>query len=272
MTEDLHKPLVTVVMATFNESAVIIRKSIESILSQTLSNFELLIIDDSTKDETKKVIDDLSADPRIRIIRGKKRIGFAKGLNLGFNQAKGKYIARMDGDDISMKNRLELQVNYLNKHPKVSVLGGSMYIIDESDEIISFRKYPTSKFMFRVLSTYRTPLAHPTVMLRQECVARGFYYDESFFRAEDLELWLRLQKNGFVLANMKNTLLNYRVCGDLSNKRTNDHWLYNHKARVKNFSIRNPLFSIISIFVSFTYTIMPNFIIKAFYRKENKKN
>lgn len=272
MTEYLPKPLVSVVMATFNESAIIIRKSIESILSQTLSDFELLIIDDSTKNETKKVIDELSKDSRIRVIRGKKRIGFAKGLNLGFNQARGKYIARMDGDDISMKNRLELQVNYLNKHPKVSVVGGSMYIIDESDEIVSFRKYPTSGFMFKVLSTYRTPLAHPTVMLRQECVARGFYYDESFFRAEDLELWLRLQKNGFVLANMKNTLLKYRVCGDLSKKRANDHWIFNYKARVKNFSFRNPFFGLVSIFVSFTYTIMPDFIIKAVYKKENNKN
>ena len=106
MTEYLPKPLVSVVMATFNESAIIIRKSIESILSQTLSDFELLIIDDSTKNETKKVIDELSKDSRIRVIRGKKRIGFAKGLNLGFNQARGKYNARLDGDDISMKNRL----------------------------------------------------------------------------------------------------------------------------------------------------------------------
>ena len=272
MTETLLKPVVSVVMATFNESADIIKKSIESILNQTFTDFELLIIDDSTREETKMVIDSLSEDSRVRVIRGKKRIGFAKGLNLGFSQAKGQFIARMDGDDISMKNRLELQVNYLKKHPHISVVGGSMYIIDETDEVISYRKYPTSGFMFRILSTYRTPLAHPTVMLRQECVEKGFYYDESFFRAEDLELWLRLQKNGFNLANMKNYLLKYRVCGDLSNKRTNDHWLYNYKARVKNFSIRNPIFSLVSIFVSFTYTIMPDFIIKAVYRKENNKS
>lgn len=272
MTNTLLNPVVSVVMATFNESADIIKKSIKSILNQTFTDFELLIIDDSTKEGSKKVIDSFSEDVRVRIIREKKRIGFAKGLNLGFSQAKGQFIARMDGDDIAMKNRLELQVNYLKKHPKVSVVGGSMYIIDETDEIISYRKYPTSGFLFKMLSTYRTPLAHPTVMLRQECVEKGFFYDESFYRAEDLELWLRLQKNGFNLANMKAFLLKYRVCGDLSNKRTNDHWLYNHKARVKNFSFRNPIFSLVSIFVSFTYTVMPDFIIKAIYRKENNKN
>lgn len=265
-------PFVSVIMATFNESAGIINKAIESIINQTFSNFELIIIDDSTNQETKQVIDSFLSDSRVRVIREKKRIGFAKGLNMGFSQAKGQLIARMDGDDISLKNRLELQVNYLMKHPKISVVGGSMYIIDETDQIISYRKYPTSGFLFRILSTYRTPLAHPTVMLRQECVEKGFFYDESFFRAEDLELWLRLEKNGFNLANMKNFLLKYRVCGDLSNKRTNDHWLYNHKARVKNFSFRNPIFSLVSIFVSFTYTVMPDFIIKAIYRKENNKN
>jgi len=265
-------PFVSVIMATFNESAGIINKAIESIINQTFSNFELIIIDDSTNQETKQVIDSFLSDSRVRVIREKKRIGFAKGLNMGFSQAKGQLIARMDGDDIALKNRLELQVNYLMKHPKISVVGGSMYIIDETDQIISYRKYPTSGFLFRILSTYRTPLAHPTVMLRQECVEKGFFYDESFFRAEDLELWLRLEKNGFNLANMKNFLLKYRVCGDLSNKRTNDHWLYNHKARVKNFSFRNPIFSLVSIFVSFTYTVMPDFIIKAMYRKENNKS
>jgi glycosyltransferase EpsE len=272
MTETLRKPVVSVVMATFNESADILRKSIESILNQTFSDFELLIIDDSTKEETKMVIDYFSKDVRVRVIRCKKRIGFAKGLNLGFSQAKGQFIARMDGDDISLKNRLELQVNYLKKHPKISVVGGYIYIIDGNDQIISYRKYPTSGFMFKFHSIYRNPLAHPTVMLRHECVEKGFYYDESFFRAEDIELWLRMQKNGFNLANMKNYLLKYRVFGDLSIKRNNVNWSYNYKARVKNFSLRAPISSLVSIIISFAYTIIPNFIVKAVYRKENNKN
>lgn len=272
MPDTTYVPVVSVVMATFNEPADIIKKSIESILNQTFSEFELIIIDDSTNLETKQVIDSFLTDGRVRVIRGEERIGFAKGLNIGFSQAKGRFIARMDGDDISMENRLELQVNYLKKHPNISVVGGSMYIIDENEQIISHRKYPTSGFIFKIHSTYRNPLAHPTVMLRQECVEKGFLYDESFTMAEDLELWLRLQKNGFNLANMKNFLLKYRILGDLSSKRTNDNWSFNHKARVKNFSLRTPFLSLVSIIVSFTYTIMPNFIIKAVYKKENSKS
>jgi len=264
-------PVVSVVMATFNESAEIIKKAIDSIISQTFADFELIIIDDSTNPETRLAIDFYLTDSRVRVIRDKKRIGFAKGLNIGFSQAKGQFIARMDGDDIALKNRLELQVNYLIKHPDISVVGGSMYIINEADKIVSSRKYPTSKWLFRLLSTYRTPLAHPTVMLRQECVDKGFFYDESFFRAEDLELWLRLKKNGFKLANMKDFLLKYRVCGDLAQKRTNDHWIFNHKARLKNFSIKDPFFSVISVIISFMYTIMPSGIIRTIYLRENKK-
>lgn len=272
MTNTLLNPVVSVVMATFNESAEIIKKSIESILNQTFTNFELLIIDDSTKEETKMVIDSFSEDVRVRVIRGKKRIGFAKGLNLGFSQAKGQYIARIDGDDISIKNRLELQVNYLKKHPNISVVGGSMYIINETDQIISKRKYPTSKLMLKCFSTFRNPLAHPTVMIRKVCVDKGFYYDESFCKAEDLELWLRLQKNGYHIANMPIFLINYRICGDLSLKRTSDNWVYNLKARTKNFSRKDPLFSIIGIIISFVYTKLPKTIIRATYNKENNNN
>ena len=271
MPTNTIKPEVSVVMATYNEPWDIICKSIRSILDQTFSNLELIIIDDSTIDETKRAIDSFSVDSRVIIIRESERIGFVKSLNKGFLQARGKYIARMDGDDISIQNRIELQVSYLNMHPSVSVVGGSMNIIDETDKVISYRKYPTSDLILRCLSVYRTPLAHPTVMIRQSCIRDGFLYDEAFEKSEDLEYWLRLRKNGYKFANMANFLLNYRVWGDLSKKRVRIHWSYNFQARIKNFSVRDPLFSILSVLVSSIYTIMPNFIIKAIYDKENKK-
>jgi len=269
MTIKKNTPLVSVVMATFNEPQDIIKKSIESIINQTYSNFELIIIDDSNSLETRNVIDSFSSDSRVKIIREDERIGFVKSLNIGLRLSQGLFIARMDGDDISVLNRLELQIAYLNEHPTISVVGGSFNIIDSNDKIISKRKYPVSAFFFILLALYRDPLAHPTVMMRRECVDNGFYYDESFSKAEDLELWLRLMKNGYKLANMKQYLLNYRIGGDLSKKRKNDHWSYNYRAKVKNFSFRRPIFSILSLAISYTYTIMPNWIIRAVYHNEN---
>jgi glycosyltransferase EpsE len=269
--QNLAAPEVSVIMATFNEPGNIIRQSIESILHQTLTNLELIILDDSTNEETKNIIETFSVDPRVKIIQKAEHIGFVKSLNMGFKMARGNFIARMDGDDISLLNRLELQVNYLNKHPKISVVGGSMHIIDEKGQITSYRKYPTSCLKFKWLSVYRTPLAHPTVMLRKACIQEGFLYDESYKKSEDLEYWLRLRKNGYKLANMPDYLLKYRVCGDLSQKRVNDHWIYNYKARIKNFYFNDLFFNLLSVIVSFSYTIMPNFIMRSIYRKENSR-
>ena len=153
MTIKKNTPLVSVVMATFNEPQDIIKKSIESIINQTYSNFELIIIDDSNSLETRNVIDSFSSDSRVKIIREDERIGFVKSLNIGLRLSQGLFIARMDGDDISVLNRLELQIAYLNEHPTISVVGGSFNIIDSNDKIISKRKYPVSAFFFILYSS-----------------------------------------------------------------------------------------------------------------------
>ena len=103
--------LVSVVMATYNEEPEIINKSIKSIQDQTYRNFELLIFDDSTNPETRNAIDAFTEDERIKVFRSPERVGFVKSLNLGLKTAKGKYIARMDGDDIALPIRFEKEVD-----------------------------------------------------------------------------------------------------------------------------------------------------------------
>lgn len=271
MPDSTLLPEVSVIIATYNEPGAIIRQSVQSILNQTFTNLEVLILDDSTSEETRSTLDGFESDTRVRIIRGSSRLGFVHSLNLGLKQANGRYIARMDGDDVSLPNRIAKQVAYLDAHPEVSVVGGSMNIINENDQVISYRKYPTGTFAFNWLSVYRTPLAHPTVMMRRNIVEAGFFYDESFKKSEDLEYWLRLRKNGYKLANMPDYLLNYRVCGDLSKKRVNNHWSYNLKARKKNFSWQLPLINSLSLLVSFLYSIMPSIIMRTIYSIENNR-
>lgn len=269
MPNSTHNPEVSVIIATYNEPAEILRKSIQSILDQTLTNIEVLVFDDSTSDETRSILDSFSEDTRLRIIRSNKRIGFVLSLNLGLQQARGNFIARMDGDDVSLPNRLEIQTTFLKQHPSISVVGGSIYIIDEKGVILSKRKYPTFGFLLNLFSIYRNPLAHPTVIFRRECIEKGFFYDPSYKKAEDLELWLRLKKNGFRIANVSDFVLKYRVIGDLSKKRTKENWEYNLKARIQNFSFHNPFSGILGILFSYIYTKLPGHIIRKSYSIEN---
>jgi glycosyltransferase involved in cell wall biosynthesis len=263
----MNKPLISVVMATYNEPSTFITQAIQSILNQTLRDFELLLIDDSTDAETISAIDTLvQADSRIKLIRESKRIGFVRALNIGLKQAQGKYIARMDGDDISLPNRFALQVQYLENHPEISVLGGAVDIIDETGEKISHRNYPLTPLNIKLFSIVHNPLAHPTVMFCKTIIDRNFLYDESFTKAEDLELWLRLTKNGYKISNIKDTLISYRgIIENIANKRMGENFIYNYRARKKNFSWDHPLGCLLSILISRMYTVVPRRIVNIVY-------
>lgn len=271
MINNSNTPLVSVVMATFNESKETISLAIKSILNQTHSNLELLIIDDSTKHETISQIDALANDPRVIVIREKARIGFVKALNIGLKNAKGKYIARMDGDDISAPNRLSLQVSFLEQNEKYSVVGGAMNIINMSGIIISSRFYPTSSLKLNLWSIFRSPFAHPTVMLRREIIDEGFFYNVDFKKSEDLEFWMRLKKHGFKFVNLGEILLDYRIDDNFSSKRSGDQLSSSYKARRDNFYWKSPLTGVLSLIVARVYTLVPRFFVDRFYNHENTK-
>lgn len=269
--EKTDKPLVSIIMATFNEPETIIKQSIESILNQDYDNIELLIADDSTDENTIRVIDEFSQkDNRLRIIRKEQRMGFVPALDNAIQAAKGELIARMDGDDISLPNRISNQVIFAKAHPDIDVFGGNIYIIDENGEIISERHYPTTPLKIKLKFIFRSPFAHPTIMFRRQIVEKGFLYDPKYKRAEDIDFFIRLYKNGYKFGNMDEFLLKYRVIGDLHAKRSKDQWIYNHKARRK-FISNKPLFSIASFLVSYTYKNVPDKIVTMYYKKENSK-
>jgi glycosyltransferase involved in cell wall biosynthesis len=268
----MKTPLISIILATFNEPPMYLTQSVQSILQQTLGDFEILLIDDSTNPDTLAAIDALAqSDERIKLMRAPQRMGFVPALNAGLRQAQGKYIARMDGDDISAPNRFELQMAFLDKHPEIAVVGGAMDIINERGEKTSHRNYATTAPKIKIFALLRSPLAHPTVMLRREIIDKGFYYDENFPKAEDLELWLRLMKNGYKLTNIPNTVLSYRVQGNLANKRTKDHFEYTYNARKKNFSWKYPIWSFLSILVAKAYGLLPKTVISAVYQAENRQ-
>ena len=265
-----NEPLVSVIMATFNEPERFIKASINSILNQTYHNLELLIADDSSKDETIRAIDECAAsDNRVKVIRKVQRMGFVNALNIALKESKGTYIARMDGDDVAVPERFEKQVAYLESHQEMDVLGGAMNIQNEKSEITSTRYYPSGGCKLLCWMSLRDPVGHPTVMFRRNIIDNGLYYDETMNKGcEDTELWFRLRNNGFKIANLQEPLVNYRITVDMATKRERDNNA-NYIARKKNFSWKYFFFDCLSLVAIKTRMLMPKKAISWLYSKEN---
>ncbi|MFT3751973.1 MAG: glycosyltransferase [Paludibacter sp.] len=253
----MKNPLVSVVMATFNEPVSYIKESIESVLNQTYKNLELIIVDDSTRFETIETIDSYNSDNRVIIIRDKKRFGFVKALNIGLQKANGQFIARMDADDVSLLNRIATQIDFFEKNPKIDIVGSNIQIINENGEIVSYRKYFKKNFFLQLGSIFRSPVAHPTVMFRRSIIDNHFFYNENFKKSEDVDFWFRLRNNGYKFENLPHNLLSYRISGDLAFKRSKEHFSFNFKARYKNYSWKYFYIDLPSLAFTKLYAFMP---------------
>lgn len=266
------EPLVSVIMATFNETPSMITGAIDSIVQQTYTNWELHILDDSTKKETIAAIDAFKKDSRIGIHRFDERLGFIRALNKGLEYSKGEYIARMDGDDFSHPDRFEKEVNYLEANKDVMVVGGQMNIMNENGQITSSRSYPTGGLWFYLFSCMRNPLAHPTIMMRREVVDKGYRYDDSLRMSEDLDLWLRLMNDGYKLSNISDTVIDYRVMDNFLEKRSSDvQREVMAQVRHKNFSKKHLIHSAFSDLSGWLFTHVPRSLINRVYNSENKR-
>lgn len=266
------EPMISVIMATFNEPERFIKESISSILNQTYSNLELLVADDSSTEETIRAIDELaSSDKRIKIIRKEQRMGFVNALNIALKKAKGELIARMDGDDVAVLQRFEKQVAFFESHPKIDVLGGAMNIQNENSEITSVRHYPSGGIKLLCWMSLRDPVGHPTVMFRRRIIDNGLFYDEGMNKGcEDTEFWFRLRNRGYKIANLQEPLVNYRITVDMASKREKDN-MANYNARRKNFSFRYFILDCVSLASIKLRMLLPESLISWLYSKENKQ-
>lgn len=202
-------PAVSVVMAVYNGGDYL-AESIESILNQNWKDFEFIIINDGSTDQTASVIEYYSnIDSRIKIISRENR-GLVASLNEGVAAAKAKLIARMDADDISLPTRLTEQVEFLNKNLNVVCVGTDPIIIDEDgDELIHLKIPATDLIIQQQLLLGHCPIEHPSVMFRKEVAIKVGGYRKEFEAAEDYDLWLRMGELG-KLANINKPLIKYR--------------------------------------------------------------
>ena len=200
-------PLVTVLMPVYNGEKYL-KEAIESVLNQTFRDFEFLIIDDGSADKSAEIIKSFN-DARIRLERNETNLGLIKTLNKGLGLAKGKYIARMDCDDISLPKRLSIQVNFMEKHPEIDVCGSWVKVMGLKQEFVN--KYPQNHEEARAYLLFNTPFAHPSVIIRKEVMEKHkLKYDENYKHAEDYELWSRII-NYAKVSNIPKVLLHYRM-------------------------------------------------------------
>lgn len=203
--------LLTVLMPVYN-SEKFLKAAIESILNQTYENFEFLIINDGSNDSSLEIINSYK-DKRIRLVNNPKNLGLINTLNLGIELAKGKYIARMDGDDISMPDRLMNQITFLNSNPEVSLVAGQVQLINEDNVDLGYWPEDVqakTESEIKELLPFTNCIAHPTILIRTE-VAKKFLYNKKQINNEDWDLWLRLVSSGHKIAKINQPLLKYRI-------------------------------------------------------------
>ena len=201
--------MVSVIMPAYNAEKYI-AAAIDSILSQTFGDFEFIIINDCSTDRTEEIV--LSyEDPRIVYLKNDENLGVAKTLNKGLAAAKGKYIARMDADDISMPERLAKQVAFLEMNPNIAVMGTNVEIFNETGTICTGWS-ATEPEQMKVDLLYACGLAHPSVMIRTDAIRDLGGYDPEFNGLEDYELWCRVTEK-HQITTLPDILLRYRIHG-----------------------------------------------------------
>lgn len=204
-------PLVTVVLPV-RDGARYLREAVDSILGQTFRDFELVIIDDGSEDETPAILlEYASRDSRVRV-ETQARLGITTALNRGIAHARGGFIARVDADDVSIPERLAYQVAFLERHPSVAVVGSSLELLGAPEKELTRLDQPTEPAAVSAALERGNCIAHPTVVFRSGPFRAVGGYRSAFVHAEDYDLWLRLSET-HELANLPRPLVRYRLHG-----------------------------------------------------------
>jgi len=201
-------PRVSIVLPVYN-GARFLRLSVDSMLAQTFGDFELLLLDDGSSDDSLAIARECeAADARVRVHALPHR-GLAATLNEGLRLAQAPLVARMDGDDVAWPERLALQVAFLDRFPAIGAVGGQVRGIDSNGGVSSNMDYPCAPEDVKAQLFARCPLVHPTVVMRRQPVIDIGGYRPMFTYAEDYDLWLRLDEH-VALANLPDVVLDFR--------------------------------------------------------------
>jgi len=215
-------PQTTVLIPTYN-CGKYLADTINSVLHQPYTDYEMLIIDDGSTDNTEHVIKSIK-DQRIVYLKNNKNLGIVKTLNKGIKLAKGKYIARMDADDLMLGNRLQLQVDFLEQNPDYGMVGGWYQVMDENGQFKKSIPLPTDSELLKIGLLFSNQFAHPAVTMRSTLL-RDLKYKQDFIYCEDFDLWTRFAEISNI-ANLPYYFLSYR-------------WYANNSCHRKQSELRN---------------------------------
>ena len=200
-------PLVSILMPVF-KTAPYLRVAVDSLLSQTFTDFELIVLNDCSPDNAEEILDTYD-DVRIVRYKGVKNVGLSNVLNVGIEMARGKYIARMDSDDISLPNRLQIQVDYLEAHPDVDLASAGMRLFG-AKEGTWIREINPEKVKIEAL--FHSPVLHASSVWRKDSFEKqGLRFRQETVPAEDYDLWTRAMLKGLKLVNLPEVLYEYRI-------------------------------------------------------------
>lgn len=203
-------PQVSVLLPAYNAEKYL-PTAIDSILEQSFTNLELIVVDDHSSDSTWQIIQSYAEkDDRVVAVRNEKNLKLSNTLNRAISVARGEYLARMDADDWSYPDRLAKQVKFMDEHPQVGVSGGSMEVCDENLNVLSTRRYHQTDAEVRTHLFRYSPFSHPLIMIRKSVLDQAGGYRDEFNPAEDYELYFRI---GLVaeFGNLPDVLLKYRI-------------------------------------------------------------
>jgi glycosyltransferase involved in cell wall biosynthesis len=253
----------TVILPVYNGEKYL-KKCIDSILNQTFRDFEFLIIDDSSNDSSSSIIKNFD-DSRIKLITNIQNQGLTKILNKGLKIANGNYIARIDQDDFSFKDRLFKQMEYLYQNPKTKLIGSSCNVIDENDKILKSIKCPNSRKKILEKFVKSNPFMHSSVIFDKETALNLGGYPESFVHAQDFSLWYSITSSNEVY-NLSDKLVNIRWHNERATlSETNKKHIKNDSIRVYRQALRNKEISIFHRIIGYLRLALKPWIIREFF-------
>lgn len=256
----------TVLMAVYNDE-LFIEQALESIDKQLTNDMELLIIDDHSSDSSVEILKALkNKAPWLRIVRNNHNQGLGYCLSIGTKMARGKYIIRMDADDVCIKDRFTKQISFLDQNPDIDIVGGAAIEVDEKNQNGLLRQMPTQHVQI-AKAIWACPIIHPTVAFRKEAILQAGNYDSKLRRRQDYDLWFRCLKAGLRFANLTDPLIYYRFS-------SNSHRKQSLKQTIKQVEIgwrgcwilKLPLWQYLAVMAPILRAILPPTLSHLLYR------
>lgn len=267
MSKDCNKK-VSIIMGVYNGQDTI-EKCIESIQQQTYTNWEFIICDDASTDKTVSIVQKyMSNDARIKLLKNNNNMRLAASLNRCLAVASGEYVARMDADDLSSKDRIEKQVSFLNSHPECDCVGTNRIIFDDKGEK---EERKSIEFPMANVLLHDVPFAHPTIMMRKSAYdsLNGYTESKETMRAEDLDLWFRFFASGFNGYNIQEPLYLYRESVEDYKKRTVKAGIMTAKVFLNGYKLLGiPKYKWIFAIKPIISSLLPNRLMRLYHNKK----